>query len=127
MDEFLFKRIYLVHSKKLSVATLNCSLLYSAVVGALRLEQQFVFVLQRSWQALVALMAKYQAFVQIELNEVEVEVLNTVLLQQVLVPQHVRQIHLSLVSESVFESVSVAVEDPSWSTGHVNALLLLVS
>ena len=123
----MFKRIYLVHSKKLSVATLNRSLLYSAVVGALGLEQQFVFVLQRSWQALVALMAKYHAFVQIELNEVEVEVLNTVLLQQVLVPQHVRQIHLSLVSESVFESVSVAVEDPSWSTGHVNALLLLVA
>ena len=116
-----------MHSKKLSVATLNRSHLYSAVVGALGLEQQFVFVLQRSWQALVALMAKYQAFVQIELNEVEVEVLNTVLLQQVLVPQHVRQIHLSLVSESVFESVSVAVEDPSWSTGHVNALLLLVA
>ena len=47
--------------------------------------------------------------------------------QQVLVPQHVRQIHLSLVSESVFESMSVSVEDPSWSTGHVNALLLLVA
>jgi hypothetical protein len=45
-----------MHSKEFSVAAFYRSPLYGAIVGTLRLEQEFVFVLYRSWQAFIPLM-----------------------------------------------------------------------
>jgi|LakMenEpi03Aug12_release.lakeMendotaPanAssembly.Ray.scaffolds.fasta_scaffold626930_1 hypothetical protein len=48
---------------------------------------------------------------QVELNKVKVKVLNSILLQQILIPHHVAQIYIQFVAKCVFNRMSISIKN----------------
>ena len=71
----------------------------------------FSLITRTRQHLLLNLLLHYSTLMQVELNKVKVKVLDSILLQQILIPHHVAQIYIQFVAKCVFNRMSISIKN----------------